>query len=81
MRVQEVLNNLGSFLLRNFVDLLKEDDQAVEVKKLKHAFRVLVDALDEHLVHLCVALGEVDGQFIGALVHCLDDRVQVLLGF
>ena len=71
---KEVLDDLSAFFLRNLVYVPQKRQQRVKVKEPEYALTVLINALEDDLVDLCVALAEIRG-FIRILIHCLDDRV------
>ena len=77
-RDQKVLNHLGTFLFGYLVDMPEEGKKGIEVKKLQDAFTVLIDALDDNLVDLGVALAQITC-LICAFIHTLDYSLKILL--
>ena len=57
--MQEVLDYLGSFLLRHLVDLSQENHQRVQVEELKDGLAVIANASKETVVNLSKALTKV----------------------
>ena len=53
---KEVLDDLSAFFLCNLVYVPQKSQQRVQVKELEDALTVLIDALEDDLVDLCVAL-------------------------
>ena len=75
---QKVLNHLGTFLFRNLVDMPEEGKKRIKVKKLQNAFTVLIDALDDNLVDLGVALAQITC-LICVFIHTLDYSIEIFL--
>ena len=71
---KEVLDDLSAFFLRNLVYVPQKRQQRVKVEELEYALTVLINALEDDLVDLCVALAEIT-RLISVLIHRLDDRV------
>ena len=75
---QKVLNHLGTFFFRNLVDMPEEGKKRIKVKKLQNAFTVLIDALDDNLVDLRVALAQITC-LICIFIHTLDYSIEIFL--
>ena len=71
---KEVLDDLSAFFLRNLVYVPQKRQQRVKIEELEYALTVLINALEDDLVDLCVALAEI-ARLISVLIHRLDDRV------
>ena len=71
---KEVLDDLSAFFLRNLVYVPQKRQQRVKIEELEYALTVLINALEDDLVDLCVALAEIT-RLISVLIHRLDDRV------
>ena len=51
-----MLNHLSALLFGNLINMPEKGQQGVQIEQLEDALAVLVDALDDDLVNLCIAL-------------------------
>ena len=56
---QKMLDNLGSFFFSDLINMPDKCKERIEVEKLQNAFTVLVDAFENNLVYLSVALAKI----------------------